>query len=102
MKQQFDLWDGGGEGALDVEAQSPPKTRVRGVEDEIELVRQLGGHGPLSRSAETGAARDRGCAAARFPLWGVIVDTETTGLNARKDEIIEIGIVAFSFDEARC
>lgn len=33
-----------------------------------------------------------------FPLVGVILDTETTGLNHRKDEIIEIGLIAFSFD----
>ncbi len=26
-----------------------------------------------------------------YPLKGIILDTETTGLNARKDEIIEIG-----------
>lgn len=35
-----------------------------------------------------------------FPLRGVIVDTETTGLDYRKDEIIEIGAIAFSFDAA--
>ncbi len=34
-----------------------------------------------------------------YPLRGIILDTETTGLNARKHEIIEIGIIAFSFDE---
>ncbi|MGE6781917.1 3'-5' exonuclease [Ensifer adhaerens] len=34
-----------------------------------------------------------------FPLRGVILDTETTGLSHRKDEIIEIGLVAFTFDE---
>lgn len=34
-----------------------------------------------------------------FPLHGVILDTETTGLNHRKDEIIEIGLIAFTFDE---
>jgi len=34
-----------------------------------------------------------------FPQVGVIVDTETTGLNRRNDELIEIGLVAFSFDE---
>jgi DNA polymerase-3 subunit epsilon len=34
-----------------------------------------------------------------FPLKGVILDTETTGLIARKDEIIEIGVIAFTFDE---
>lgn len=33
-----------------------------------------------------------------FPLRGVILDTETTGLNHLKDEIIEIGIIAFTFD----
>ena len=32
------------------------------------------------------------------PLKGIILDTETTGLNARKDEIIEIGVIAFTFD----
>lgn len=34
-----------------------------------------------------------------FPLTGIILDTETTGLNYRKDEIIEIGAIAFTFDE---
>jgi DNA polymerase-3 subunit epsilon len=33
-------------------------------------------------------------------LRGVILDTETTGLNHRKEEIIEIGLIAFSFDQA--
>jgi len=35
-----------------------------------------------------------------FPLRGVILDTETTGLDHRKDEITEIGAIAFSFDVA--
>ena len=34
-----------------------------------------------------------------FPLRGIVLDTETTGLNHRKDEIIEIGVVAFNFNE---
>jgi DNA polymerase-3 subunit epsilon len=29
---------------------------------------------------------------------GVIVDTETTGVNAAHDEIIELGMVVFSYD----
>jgi DNA polymerase III epsilon subunit-like protein len=35
-----------------------------------------------------------------YPLKGIILDTETTGLNARKDEIVEIGVIAFTFDAA--
>lgn len=38
------------------------------------------------------------CSRPEYPLKGIILDTETTGLNARKDEIIEIGVIAFSFD----
>jgi DNA polymerase-3 subunit epsilon len=34
-----------------------------------------------------------------FTLTGVIVDTETTGLDPRQHEIIEIGLVAFTFNE---
>lgn len=35
---------------------------------------------------------------AGFPMKGVIIDTETTGLDARQHEIIEIGLVGFTFD----
>ncbi|WP_303832194.1 exonuclease domain-containing protein [Asticcacaulis taihuensis] len=35
-----------------------------------------------------------------FPRVGVIVDTETTGLNHRTDEVVEIGAVSFTFNEA--
>lgn len=34
-----------------------------------------------------------------FPLKAVILDTETTGLNHRRDEIIEIGAIALTFNE---
>ncbi|WP_342636491.1 exonuclease domain-containing protein [Rhizobium leguminosarum] len=37
---------------------------------------------------------------AHVPLKGIILDTETTGLSVRKDEIIEIGVIAFTFDAA--
>lgn len=34
-----------------------------------------------------------------FPCLGVIVDTETTGLNHARDEVIEIGAVAFTYND---
>jgi len=36
-----------------------------------------------------------------FPYVGVITDAETTGLDPEKDEIIELGITAFTFSESR-
>lgn len=36
---------------------------------------------------------------SEFPLKAVILDTETTGLDYRKHEIIEIGAIAFTFNE---
>ncbi|MDI6029357.1 3'-5' exonuclease [Corticibacterium sp. UT-5YL-CI-8] len=39
-------------------------------------------------------------ASSRFPKLAVLVDVETTGLNHSRDEVIEIGAVAFTYDDA--
>jgi len=38
-------------------------------------------------------------AASLLPQIGVVVDVETTGLDFQKDEVIELGMVAFTYDE---
>lgn len=38
-------------------------------------------------------------AQSAFPNLAVLIDTETTGLNHAKDEVIEIGAVAFTYDD---
>lgn len=100
MKQQFDLFGEGEVREPEMKAQAPSTHDMRDLADEIEMVRCLEetGRYRVLRKLEPRAAAD--APRPGFPLRGVIVDTETTGLNARKDEIIEIGIVAFSFDAA--
>ena len=36
---------------------------------------------------------------SRYPHLAVLVDTETTGLHRARDEVIEIGVVAFTYDD---
>jgi DNA polymerase-3 subunit epsilon len=100
MKQQFDLFGTGEAREPGVKAQAPSTHDVRGVADEIEMVRRLEETGRYRVLRKLEARTIADAPRSDFPLRGVIVDTETTGLNARKDEIIEIGIVAFSFDKA--
>jgi DNA polymerase-3 subunit epsilon len=100
MKQQFDLFGTAEAREPGVKAQAPSTHDVRGVADEIEMVRRLEETGLYRVLRKLEARTIADAPRSDFPLRGVIVDTETTGLNARKDEIIEIGIVAFSFDKA--
>lgn len=97
MKQQFDLFGTGEARKPEAKAQFPCTHDVQGIADEIEMVRRLEetGRYRVLRKLDPRSIAD--VPRPGFPLRGVIVDTETTGLSARKDEIIEIGIVAFSF-----
>lgn len=98
MTQQFDLFDADG-AAPAKGAGSSTKRHSPAALSEDDMVRQLHetGRYRILRKLEPRLV----ITAARpgFPLKGVIIDTETTGLNHRKDEIIEIGAVAFTFDE---
>src|SRR6185437_16014333 len=100
MAQQFDLFVSQATAPAKAAGSSAMKQQPSPVLSEDDMVRHLQATGryrilkKLEPRSVTTAARPG------FPLNGVIVDTETTGLNHRKDEIIEIGLIAFTFDEA--
>ena len=80
-------------------ADAPP-ARKDVVRDEASMVRHLqatGNYRVLRRlEPRPVIANPR----PGFPRKGLILDTETTGLNHRRDEIIEIGLIAFTFNDA--
>ncbi|NRP70012.1 DNA polymerase III PolC-type [Ensifer psoraleae] len=99
MTQQFDLFVANEAVPAKVTGSLALKRHSSNVLCEAEMVRQLQETGryrilkKLEPRAVSLGAR------SGFPLKGVILDTETTGLNHRKDEIIEIGAIAFTFDD---
>lgn len=100
MAEQFDMFSLAAE---DVRVHSRSAASIKPskvpVMSEAEMVETLTGTGRyrILERLEPRAIAD--VSRPGYPYKGVILDTETTGLNHRKDEIIEIGAVAFSFDE---
>ncbi|MBP0582156.1 3'-5' exonuclease [Labrys sp. LIt4] len=79
---------------------APAPARRHEVLDEAALVSMLEATGRyrILRRLEPRSIvpRDK----SRFPCLAVIVDTETTGLDHEKNEIIELGMVAVTYDPA--
>ncbi|OJY68367.1 MULTISPECIES: 3'-5' exonuclease [unclassified Rhizobium] len=99
MTSQLDMFS---ENAQSVRGASAPTSRVRqagSTPNEAEMVRilQATGRYQILKKLEPRAIAP--APRPGYPLRGVILDTETTGLDAKKDEIIEIGLIGFTFNE---
>lgn len=96
MSAQFDLFSTG----EPVRPGHPSPRRSAAVqmvlsEDAMAAKLEASGRYRVLRKLEPRAVA---AARAEFPLRGVILDTETTGLGHRTHEIVEIGLIAFSFN----
>lgn len=99
MTSQLDMFS---ENAQSVRGASAPTSRVQqagSTPNEAEMVRilQATGRYQILKKLEPRAIAP--APRPGYPLRGVILDTETTGLDAKKDEIIEIGLIGFTFNE---
>ncbi|MCA1409122.1 3'-5' exonuclease [Ensifer sp. IC3342] len=82
-----------------VKPRGPLKLRRRRPLDDESMARRLEESGSYRVLRKLVSRQIVGVPRPGFPRIGVIVDTETTGLDYSKDEIIEIGAVAFTFDD---
>ncbi len=100
MHAQFDMFsDDGAEDPKPSSGFSPKRPAGRGL-DEAQMVAHLVDTGRYRILQKLEPRKIASVIRPEFPLKGVILDTETTGLSHRKDEIIEIGMIAFTFDAA--
>nr|WP_320198749.1 3'-5' exonuclease [Agrobacterium sp. rho-13.3]MDX8308271.1 3'-5' exonuclease [Agrobacterium sp. rho-13.3] len=101
MAEQFDMFSESADGNRQISRGAARSAKLGnqnvGLSDE-DMVRHLSETGRY-RILKKLVPRDVASSVRPgFPLKGIILDTETTGLSARKDEIIEIGVIAFTFD----
>lgn len=100
MRHQFDLFalsPAEGEERAELRPARAKSGKTTGI-DEAEMVQRLkdsGRYRILQRLDPPPTVPDADKIA--FPRLGVVVDTETTGLSAAQEEIIEIGAVAFRY-----
>ncbi len=104
LSGQFDLFDFD-PGYREAPRRIAPARRARQIpgttpktEDDLAHLLEDTGRFKILRKLMPRPVIDR--AKSRYPRLAVLVDVETTGLNHSRDEVIEIGAVAFTYDDA--
>ncbi len=100
MKSQLDLFDAAASSpSAVVKPRFGGKRSIVSATSDEDMARHLGATGQYRILRRLNARPVAAAPKPGFPRIGVVVDTETTGLKRPAAEVIEIGAVAFSFDD---
>lgn len=97
---QLDMFEAANEVSLKVNRAARGRQERAGSLSEDEMVRHLEKTGQFRILRKLVPRTIAPVRRPEFPRVGVIVDTETTGLSHRQDQVIEIGAVSFTYDDA--
>ncbi len=99
MPTQFDMFSDEPPAGTELALRQPSERFTSRQMTEAEMVAHLAASGRYRILQKLEPRKTADFFRLGFPLNGIILDTETTGLNYRNEEIIEIGLIAFTFNE---
>jgi len=99
MTSQLDMFSATAQSTGAARSKPMRPREANALPDEAEMVQRLEATGryQILRKLEPRPIVE--APRAGYPLRGVILDTETTGLDARTNDVIEIGLIGFTFND---